>query len=154
MVGVSNRRLVLAASLALIVLAPMMTGCLTLINLLFPAPPPLGLAPTISVADAKAMFDQMAGDPNLVFLDVRLPAEYNAEHVQGAANLCILCASNFKKDLEALDKTLTYIVYADDTATDDRSTRATDAMVEINFQDVHNMAEGFAAWKTAGHPTE
>lgn len=147
----NRQRLMTIAMLGLIALAPVTTGCLQILAALLPEPTTQNLAEIISVEDAFAMIQNMAGDPNLVIMDVRTPGEYESGAIENAVNKCIACSKNFAKDMEALDKTLTYIVYG--SSDDTRSGRATDAMVELEFPNVLNMSAGIEGWVAAGHPT-
>ena len=147
----NHQRLVTVAMLGLIALAPVMTGCLQILVALLPEPTTQNLAPVISVEDAHTMIQDMQGDPNLVIMDVRTPNEYADGAIENAVNQCLACSKNFAKDLEAHDKTLTYIVYG--SSDDTRSGRATDTMVELEFPNVWHMSAGIEGWLAAGYPT-
>lgn len=127
------------------------TGCwnLPIIPVFNDPEPPKYLAPLIAATQASALIDQ--ADPNVAILDVRLPGQFIPDHIEGAVNMCLLCSIDFKKDLSALDKTKIYIVYG--SAGDTRSARATDMMVELQFEDVRHMNGGIEEWKAAGYPT-
>ncbi|GAA4442734.1 hypothetical protein GCM10023188_42770 [Pontibacter saemangeumensis] len=101
----------------------------------------------ISSQETKALLAQQA---DVVILDVRTPAEYEAGHLQGA-RLMDIYAADFQERLQALDPTKTYLVYC---AVGGRSREALQLMGQLGFQQVYDASEGFSALKTAGVPVE
>ncbi|MFN3240852.1 MAG: rhodanese-like domain-containing protein [Planctomycetota bacterium] len=63
--------------------------------------------PDISVADAAAL---MASDPDVVVLDIRTPAEFEAGHLPGAV-LMDCKAADFVEQLKTLDPSKTYVMH-------------------------------------------
>lgn len=87
-------------------------------------------------------------DPDFVLLDIRTPAEVEAGHISGAANLDFYSPA-FRDDLAALDRDKVYLIYC---RTGNRTGQAYDIMDELGFEQVYDMGGGIAQWITAGHP--
>ena len=101
---------------------------------------------TISVADAKALFDK----GGVIFLDVRTEKEYKKGHIPGAVNLP-RGKLEFKIDKEIPDKNASVVVYC---KTDDRSSLATYTLVRMGYKNLKNMDGGWMAWAKAGYQVE
>ena len=102
----------------------------------------------ISVADARTMIMENQDNPDFVILDVRTRSEFDAGHIENAVNLDFY-ADTFEDDLDALDKTKTYLVYC---RTANRSGQAMDIMQNLNFEEVYNMLGGITQWIDDGYP--
>ena len=103
-------------------------------------------AQLVSPAEADGlMADPPAG---LVVLDIRTPEEFGAGHIAGATNLDFYAAS-FAADLAELDRGVPYLVYCH---TGNRSGMATQAMQQLGFTTVYDIAGGIDAWQAAGFP--
>lgn len=98
--------------------------------------------------DAKAFKSKLDATPNAVVLDVRTPEEVSKGKIAGAVNID-LNSPDFKKKIEALDKTKTYFVYC---AKGGRSSQAVDQMNAAGFTKLYNLADGIAGWKEQGFP--
>ncbi|HEV7404979.1 MAG TPA: rhodanese-like domain-containing protein [Chthoniobacteraceae bacterium] len=85
---------------------------------------------------------------DIVVLDVRTPEEFKSGHIAGAKNVDFM-ADDFKKQVEALDKSKTYLLHC---ASGGRSTRALKILDEDKFSQVYHLNGGFSAWKEAGKP--
>lgn len=85
----------------------------------------------------------------IVVLDVRTPEEFADGHLAGAKNLDFL-EDGFAKQLEALDKSKTYLVHCQAGG---RSAKACKLMGE-KFPKLYHMDGGFSAWKEAGKPVQ
>jgi rhodanese-related sulfurtransferase len=101
---------------------------------------------TISIADAKAMFDK----GGVIFLDVREPKEYKRGHIPGAISIP-RGLLEFKISKEFPDKNASIVVYCRSGA---RSSLATYALVRMGYKNVKNMDGGWMAWAKAGYPAE
>lgn len=102
----------------------------------------------ISVADARTMILENQNNPDFVILDVRTRSEFDSGHIENAVNLDFY-ADTFEDDLDALDKTKTYLVYC---RTGNRSGQATDIMRYLNFEEVYDMLGGISEWIASGYP--
>ena len=94
-------------------------------------------------------FDKLRQEKNHVVLDVRTAQEFNQGHVPGAVNIDI-SDPQFKKKVEALDKSKTYLVHC---AKGVRSARAGKIMAPLGF-DLLDYHGGFDEWKKSGKPVE
>lgn len=85
-------------------------------------------------------------------IDVREPAEFEAGHLPGAINIP-RGLLEFKVDAHprVSDRTCSIVLQCQGGG---RSALATVAMQQLGYQDVVNLAGGFAAWTAAGLPTE
>ena len=83
-------------------------------------------------------------------LDVRTPEEFSAGHVPGAVNMSIADPA-FRKKLDALDKSKTYLVHC---AKGIRSNRACNMMSSLGLSGLYDYKGGFDDWKKLGKPVE
>jgi rhodanese-related sulfurtransferase len=127
--------------LCALVLAPILTSCGE------PAAPVAGAPKNISVNEAEKMIKE---DPKVVVLDVRTPDEFNAGHIKGAKNIDFN-GNDFEKQIEALDKSKTYIVHC---AAGGRSAQACKIIEQVKLPSVYHMNEGFKVWEKAGKAVE
>jgi len=101
---------------------------------------------TISVADAKAMFDK----GGVIFLDVREPKEYKSGHIPGALNIP-RGLLEFRISKKIPDKNALTVVYC---RSGSRSALATYTLVRMGYKNLKNMDGGWMAWAKAGYPVE
>ena len=87
---------------------------------------------------------------DVVVLDVRTSAEFDAGHIPGAINLDVH-STNFVSDITALDRQGTYLVYC---RSGRRSQTACDIMITNGFSHLFDLAPGINGWKAAGKPVE
>ena len=97
----------------------------------------------ISAAQANTMIQANAGKTDFVILDVRTPAEFTAGHLSGAI-MIDFNASNFKDEVDKLDKNKQYLVYC---RTSNRSGQAVAIMKGLGFKEVYDMDGGIVAWE-------
>jgi len=88
--------------------------------------------------------------PNLVLIDVRTPAEFQASKIKGAMNINV-SASDFESQIEKLDKAKPVALYC---ASGRRSAHAMDIMRQKGFTTIYNLDGGIKAWAAAGLPVE
>ncbi len=84
----------------------------------------------------------IAGNPEIVLLDVRTPEEIANGKIGEAVELDFTDES-FKTKVENLDKNKEYIVYC---AAGGRSAKAVDMMKSMGFNRIHNLLGGYTAW--------
>lgn len=108
--------------------------------------PPLTGTPTLVAPDAAWALLSSATPPVLV--DVRTPEEFTAGHLAGALNID-LQAATFERDVSALDRSATYLVYC---RSGNRSATATALMGQLGFDEVYELQDGIVAWQAAGFP--
>jgi len=86
----------------------------------------------------------------IILLDVRTEAEYEAEHIQiGGVETKNIPLSEIEERLGELNKSKVLIVYCRSGA---RSRQACEILAQHNFT-VFNLEGGITAWKAAGYPT-
>ena len=101
--------------------------------------------------DAKvAEFDQDLKNHVGTLVDVRTPAEYNLEKINGAINIDWK-NPNFKTDIQKLDKNKPVLIYC---RSGKRASRARRMMRGLGFKDVRNLKGGILRWKAKGMPTD
>lgn len=90
---------------------------------------------TLSQGDLAAKMQ----DSTVVVIDVRTPEEVASGYIQGADKFININGSNFETEINALDKSSTYIMYCRSGA---RSGRAAEFMIDNGFTDVYNLSGG------------
>ena len=83
-------------------------------------------------------------------VDVRTADEYNKGHIKNALNIDFL-DSNFKLNIQKLDKTKPVIVYCQRGS---RSSKSATKLVENAFVKVYNLKGGFSKWLSEGRSVE
>jgi rhodanese-related sulfurtransferase len=111
--------------------------------------PPGPVLKDVTAAEARDLVEQRKSDPAFVILDVRTPAEFIQERIEGAVNIDYY-SSTFAEDLDALDGSKTYLVHCRSGA---RSAAASAMMEDLGFRVVYNLAGGIDGWKLEGCPT-
>ncbi|AEG17921.1 rhodanese-like domain-containing protein [Methanobacterium paludis] len=102
----------------------------------------------ITPEKAFSLVNENKNNSNLVILDVRTPIEYGDGHLEGSKNIDYK-SNNFKKVIEEMDKTKTYILYCRSGV---RSAKSYDIMKKLNFTDVYNVEGGIKGWMKKGLP--
>lgn len=102
-----------------------------------------------TLEDAKALYDKNAA----LFVDGRLPIDYEAEHISGAVNLfCEKANELHEKVLGNVPKDKVIVTYCSDPECTE-SMKLADALVAKGFTKVVILLEGLPGWKDAGYPT-
>lgn len=84
-----------------------------------------------------------------VLIDVRTPAEFNDERIEGAVNMNVK-DSLFEQQVKKLDKTNAYFLYC---GIGKRGDKALKIMEHEGFTRVYNLKGGLAEWKKKGYKT-
>ncbi len=105
----------------------------------------VNLSEHLSPSDFKNAIDN--GKYKLV--DVRTPAEFNTEHIQGASESDFYQTKDFNTYLNSLDKNGKYLIYCH---TGNRSGQTLQMMKEKGFTDVHDLSGGINNWIANGFP--
>lgn len=90
-------------------------------------------------------FKKLKTQPKTVVLDVRTPQEKSEGAVPGAQQIDFF-TPNFKKKVDQLDKSKTYLVYC---RSGNRSTKACKIMDDLGFEKLYNLSGGIMAWNRA-----
>ncbi len=93
---------------------------------------------------------KLVAEGKVVVLDIRTPAEYQAQRIAGATNLDFR-APDFEQRLGTLDRNAPYLLHC---ASGNRSTRSLPIFEKLGFQSITHLDGGIRAWITAGKPTE
>jgi phage shock protein E len=102
----------------------------------------------VKVDQAQTLLRERSGKQDFNILDVRTPGEFAEGRLAGAVNVD-LQSSDFEKQLSALDKSKTYLVYC---RTGNRSRRAIQTMERLGFGSIYHMYEGVVGWQLKGYP--
>lgn len=87
----------------------------------------------------KEAMDFIKANPNIQVIDVRTPAEYSLGHIANSKNIDWDNPTEFKTEIEKLDKNLPYILYC---RSGNRSNQATNYMLKSGFSTVYNILQG------------
>jgi phage shock protein E len=98
----------------------------------------------ITVDDAVILIDSR---PRLIIVDVRTPAEFKVEHLDGAINLCIPCDPDAA--IQVLDPGDEILLYCRSGA---RSAESLRILTAYGYRKVFNMRGGIVEWKEKGYP--
>ena len=104
----------------------------------------------ISAQDAWELIQDNKGNPDFIALDVRTPAEYEEEHVEGAI-IIDFNAGDFREEVDKLDKDKAYLLYC---RSGNRSGRALAIMKELGFLEIYHMNGGILEWTAEDLPLE
>jgi rhodanese-related sulfurtransferase len=110
--------------------------------------PTVSNIPTITTKDAYDLVQREIGDANFIILDVRTADEFNTGHIAGAVNLDYY-ATDFKSKVSNLDQDKQYLVYC---RTGIRAAAATELMLSLGFNNIHNLTGGIVQWQLDGYP--
>lgn len=97
---------------------------------------------------SPADFQKFYGQPGVVLVDVRTPAEFAAGHIAGAKNIDFE-ASTFEAEFGKLPKDVTYAIYC---RSGNRSGQALTKLSAAGFSKVSDLSGGIVAWTGAGLP--
>ena len=100
----------------------------------------------IDSVDAHKLITDNEINPDFVILDVRTPEEYNSGHIRNAINIDYK-SSNFKDEVNKLDKNKIYAVYCHSGR---RAAASADIMEELGFKNIYNIG-GVLQWQEAGY---
>jgi len=113
-----------------------------------PAKTPKLAVKEVTVDEAQKL---IADTPGLIVLDVRIPEEFEHEHIKGAVNVNVF-DTDFEKLIADLDQSKPVLVHC---AAGRRSDQAIALMTgKVKFPQIYHMNEGFSAWKAAKKPFE
>lgn len=105
------------------------------------------ISETINSTDFR---EKLEKTPDAIILDVRTPDELSGGYIEGAINIDFR-SSEFKSQINQLDKQATYFVYC---AGGGRSRTAADLMKDLEFKKVYDLAGGFSQWNSSGFPVK
>jgi phage shock protein E len=97
----------------------------------------------MNVAEAEKL---LAGNKEIVVLDVRTPRELRGGRLAGARHINFY-DSDFDQQVAKLDREKTYVVYC---AVGGRSAKACEKMAQLGFKSLVNLDGGIKAWEKEG----
>lgn len=103
----------------------------------------------LDAAAGQELVAARRGSPGFVILDVRTPAEFAAERIEGAVNIDFR-SPTFRAEIARLDREATYFLYC---RTGNRSGQSLPLFQELGFRDVRHLTRGIVGWKALGNPT-
>ncbi len=98
--------------------------------------------------DAFKYVEHNRDNNNFVILDIRTPKEFREDRIEGAVNVDFR-SSNFRGEIDKLDRNKTYFVYC---RTGNRSRDAVNLMGAMGFRSLVRLAGDITGWKSAGLP--
>lgn len=101
----------------------------------------------VSSKEAYEIIKSIKNNPEIVILDVRTEKEFKSGYIENAKNLDFY-ASNFKEELNKLDRNKTYLVFC---RSGNRSGQTLDIMKNLGFKKAINIG-GIIEWLDAGLP--
>ena len=101
--------------------------------------------------DADAAYDLTQFPPEgLVVLDIRTPEEFAEGHIEDALMIDFY-DEDFSEQLDALDKSVPYLVYC---RSGNRSAQSVSTFEGLGFAEIYELDGGIVAWAGAGLPIE
>lgn len=88
-------------------------------------------------------FIKLSEKPDYVILDVRSPGECASGIIEGATIINIMDSHSFRESIEALDKSMNYLIYC---RSGNRSGQACMYMEQLGFEHTHNLVGGMMNW--------
>ena len=101
---------------------------------------------TVTHVDAQAAEDLIQNEQGLVVMDIRTPEETAGGTLPNAIEIDFYSPS-FRSELEALDKTVPYLVYC---RSGNRSAEAVSVMADLGFEQIYELDGGVASWVQSG----
>ena len=102
----------------------------------------------VTSAEANALIQSNAENPDFIIIDVRTPEEYNAGHLENA-RLINYNSASFIEEISKLARDKKYLIYC---RTGNRSSGARDKMTELGFLDIYHLTHGITEWTAQGYP--
>ena len=99
----------------------------------------------LSAAESNGL---LSSSPQIMVIDVASFADYWPVHIFGAYNYSFE-NGEFQRIIPALDKEITYLIYARNTA---NSLAAVEELTSAGFANVYRMVDNFSVWINAGFP--
>jgi phage shock protein E len=94
-------------------------------------------------------FLKLIDSEEYIVLDLRTLPEYEESHITDEPMLIDFYQSDFKSQLDNLDKDGKYLIYCN---SGNRSSSAVDIMEDFGFTDFYELKGGITAWKNESHP--
>ena len=115
-----------------------------------PEATPTSKFPNLWAQQAQELIERNRGNPGLVVLDVRTPAEFAAGHLPGVVNVDFR-SPDFQAQAGTLDRGKSYLVYC---RTGHRSGLALPILHRLGFTSLYHLEDGITVWQGEGLPVE
>lgn len=102
---------------------------------------------TLETVSPNVAATVIADESDEIILDIRTPQEYNQGIIEGAINIDFY-SPTFSDDLDALDKTVHYVVYC---RSGNRSGQAMSTFKDLGFTNITEIDGGIENWYSTGH---
>jgi rhodanese-related sulfurtransferase len=102
----------------------------------------------VDADEALELIQKNKENENFVILDIRTPAEYEAGHIKNAVNIDFY-SETFRKDLDKLDKSRTYLMHC---RSGNRSSRALEIFKDLGYKNIYHLHRGIVSWQAEGYP--
>lgn len=96
--------------------------------------------------DAATASNLIEDNPDLLILDIRTPEEV-ANGTLPEATVIDFYSPTFQQEIDALDRTASYLVYC---RSGSRSAQATTLMADMGFAEIYELEGGLLAWINSG----
>ena len=96
----------------------------------------------LTPSESEKLLEAKNGDSDFGLLDIRTPDEFAQGHLSGAQNIDYY-ATDFRSQINALDKSKTYLIYC---RSGNRSGNALRIFDELGFETVYDMGGGIVAY--------
>lgn len=90
-----------------------------------------------------AEFKQAISGGKIQLIDVRTANEYKSGHIPKAINMDVLSQSNFKQQIETLDKNRPTYIYC---RSGKRSLKALNQMIKNGYTHIYDLKGGYLEW--------
>lgn len=105
-------------------------------------------AKLVSASEFNNLVNSAKNDPSTILIDLRTQQEYDSGHIDGS-KVIDYYSSDFKNQLNQLDKSKTYLVYCN---SGHRSGLAVNIMKQLGFNKIYELDGGIQAWNRGGLP--
>ena len=85
---------------------------------------------------------EMSANDDVIVIDVRTPGEVAEGYIKGTSKFIDYNGANFNAEIEALDKSKTYVVYC---RSGNRSTKALNIMSDLGFTKLYELKGGISS---------
>ncbi len=102
---------------------------------------------TLETVSPNVAATVIADESDEIIIDIRTPQEYNQGFIEGAINIDFY-SPTFSDDLDALDKTVQYVVYC---RSGNRSGQAMGMFKDLGFTNITEIDGGIENWYSTGH---
>ncbi len=104
--------------------------------------------PVVQKVDLATFSQKLQSLEDIQLVDVRTPEEFDAGTIENSVNMNFH-GENFDQQLTTLDKNKPVMIYCQAGAEGGRSGQTLAKLKEMGFQEVYELAGGYAGWSAA-----